>query len=543
MKNTLIISGVIACILCMAWLFGLAPVLKNKCRNILREEGVPGDLIEKSEGLESLWIRGTVSPVLRCLTSHSIEEITITSESLKSLGSLNRGVRILRLRGTSLKRLSGIEKFRDLEELYLEKNKKLSTLSDLAHLPKLRVLSIKENADLTKVPWQSLTLESLHIEHTRLPTDAISESKMLGTLKTFYFDGMAGANAFPDLTTYQKLEELTIYGMDWIGLPALPPLASLHLLNNYRLERVDLKRPNREALKRLSIYAKRIKIDDLLPMPEITDLTLIDFYSEDFTPLTEKMPRLERLGLEDMRGRQIGGLQNLKSLKALTLSEADDLDSLALLRELQALEALHIDGCPGLAAPSFATLSQLKGLKTLFLKGTRIKQLDISGLSNLETLLLTENESLTDLNGLKKSSTLRTLQLTFNQKLEYTDLEDFPPLRSLLWSGSSDLGLGLGSTNQITLEFEQDAVGLLGPEQLISLDLTYNPLERLPPMHLFVNLQKLVLDKTGITGLGGLSGLSHLRTVDLGKTERIESLEGLPSGVKELILATKYTKE
>lgn len=234
---------------------------------------------------------------------------------------------------------------------------------------------------------------------------------------------------------------------------------------------------------------------DFSKADEITNLDLSDGYIRDLNGL-QYFDNLEELDIANNEITDLSPIFGLRNLKKLDASGQylSNLGALASLGELTELQ---------LADNELTTLSSLKKL-------TKLERLDVSG-----------NEILV-------FGTAGTLQ-----NLQYLNVAD-NPMKEIDLSGLSDLvnltelnisGCGLESLDGINTEKlsvlnasnnKINSVDALAKaESLVSLDLSYNAIAEAEALKTYINLQQLSLEGNPLEGLDWMETLARLISVNL----------------------------
>lgn len=241
---------------------------------------------------------------------------------------------------------------------------------------------------------------------------------------------------------------------------------------------------------------------DFSKADEITNLDLSDGYIRDLNGL-QYFDNLEELDIANNEITDLSPIFGLRNLKKLDASGQylSNLGALASLGELTELQ---------LADNELTTLSSLKKL-------TKLERLDVSG-----------NEILV-------FGTAGTLQ-----NLQYLNVAD-NPMKEIDLSGLSDLvnltelnisGCGLESLDGINTEKlsvlnasnnKINSVDALAKaESLVSLDLSYNAIAEAEALKTYINLQQLSLEGNPLEGLDWMETLARLISVNLSCTNLTE---------------------
>ena len=149
-------------------------------------------------------------------------------------------------------------------------------------------------------------------------------------------------------------------------------------------------------------------------IPSLRKLSIASYLTKDFTPLLANC-ELTSLGIEE------------------TKSVATDL---SFIRKFSKLESLYIDGMK----KGLESISELSELKTLTLRGVKMKDLDIiHGLNKLRELNLLYG-SYKNLDGIANLADLEVLEISRTRQIpNYNFLNSLSNLRSLCFEGMSQL--------------------------------------------------------------------------------------------------------
>lgn len=250
-----------------------------------------------------------------------IGENSINSiQELKDLETLPNLVE-LTIADSNLTSLEGIEKFSNLEELYIGKNK-ITDFSKLAELPNLKKLDISESElnNIDIIP--SLTkLEQLEVYNNNL--EDISSLTNNGTIKVLNLNGNnLNDNDIEVLKTMTSLEELGISNNEQINkvsqLTSLTNLKGLTLSNSKikdvngiealtnleSLEMDDNKIENIESICKLSKLKElsliNNSITDISPISNLTNITDLDLSLNNIAqvPNMDKISNIENVRLD-----------------------------------------------------------------------------------------------------------------------------------------------------------------------------------------------------------------------------------------------------
>jgi Leucine-rich repeat (LRR) protein len=455
------------------------------------------------------------------------------------------GLKVLYLDNTAISAegLKFIKSFKSLERLSLSKQLTDSGLAEIAQLPSLKALYIRESrltdAGLAHLA-QLKSLEELDIGQGRMSNAGLAHLAKLPSLrylmltgKNFTDDGLIHIKDIPSIKTlhFGHLTHLTDK-----SLVHLSNVTTLERLSLYWVEKItdsgiaNLKRL--PSLKQLDITHSQVTDNGLAHLREIKSLEYLD---------------LPQLCITDNGLAHLSGLSNLKHLSvgASTASPITDA-GLMHLKGLKLLEELHIAG-QGITDEGMAYIAELANLKDLLLMTGPLNQgrLTGAGLSNLtrlkslEKLYLSQtNMTLGDLSQLSNLPHLTNLDvsqirrdgdvlnisgITKLKKLSIglakpavfrdEDLACLAKLKDLEWlqiypRQFSDLGIGY--LRNLT---EMERLGIGGP------DLTDEGLVYLARMQ---KLNHLTISDGQITdaGLGNLEGLKAIGHLNITSRQR-----------------------
>lgn len=367
---------------------------------------------------------------------------------------------------------------------------KSSRLSELGRLTKLTSLDLSDNEIIGLSFLKGLNeLTTLDLRNNRIKD--IAPLSGLTELRTLYLDN-------------NRIEDFT-------------PLYSLHNLGILYITGMDISETELNALK-TALPSCIIYSDDASPdVVEITlggktfksDVTTLDLSGCGISDISllSLCTSLERLDLGDNRISDLTPLMDITGLKSLDLENnrigdlrpllgltkleylnlaGNEIDSVTALSDLKKLTELHLSRNP---LKSISSLSDLTALKTLCLDATEIKDSSLSKLyklSSLRTLLLDENEGLTQaaVDELKKklpscavSFTPVTVTLELGGKSFKSDVTEL----SLVNCGISDIGVLSRCTS------------------LKKLDLSDNPISDVSPLYGLDSLRELYVSGTSLT--------------------------------------------
>ena len=463
------------------------------------------------------------------------------------------GLKVLKLENTriSAKGVQSLKHLKNLERLALSKRATDEALAELAELPLLKALYLKEHR-LTNTGFTHLqklyALEELSLGQGRMTDAGLAHLATLPRLRYLLLQG----NNFTDAGTVHLKNIPSLKILHLGHLPGLTNAALVHLSEIPNLERLSLhwnenitdngiahlkKLP---SLKALDIGHARITDKALADLAAIGSLDYLHLPNRGFTdeslayiaksdklkylwicgssnsPLTDealkhvaKLQLLERLhiagtGFTDTGMREIAKLPSLKDLNLSAFANVTNkgLRELAGLKSLKKL-SIHDRG-EKTTISGLSCLNAMPGLVELHAKGIvqDFSGLDISGLTNLEKLTLT----------LKAKRVGKSI---VRDMFRDEDMACLAQLKKLKWlqgiNGISDIGLKhlSGLTNM-------ERLGIAGP------NLTDAALVHLANMQ---KLNHLYIGDGNITdaGLAHLEGLRALGYLNITSRSRISA--------------------
>ncbi|MGI6684675.1 MAG: stalk domain-containing protein [Bacillota bacterium] len=376
--------------------------------------------------------------------------------------------------------LEGIQYLTNLEELDLPYHNRISDISMLKDLNKLRVLNLGWDDEVISdiTPLGNLTnLEELNL--------AVHNIKDIGPLKNLI-----------------NLRRLILPGNN---ISDYSPLSNLTKLEHLNLSNTGVKDlsllGNLTELKEL--YISDNKVVDVSPLKNLTNLRKLILDSnqiEDIDALAG-LNKLEGLFLSDNRIVQIPDLNNLTQLKEFYINDNNIREITGELNGLSSLETLNMSNNQ---ISKIDDLAGLDSIKSIDLGNNRLTKAggEFSNLPQLEELILDHNQiaSLDDFTGLEK---LKGLNLSYNQ-----------------------IGMIGSALNNLS--------------NLEHLNLNYNHLKAIEDLSQLVNLKFLDLEGNAVLADDAtVTNLDKLK--NLGVIVSVELAESLPDLVLYPNLTTVFT--
>jgi len=448
------------------------------------------------------------------------------------------GLKVLFLENTNISAegLQFLKGLKSLERLSISKQLTDDGLAEIAQLPSLKALYIREdrltNAGLAHLE-KLASLEELDISNGRMSNAGLAHLAKLPSLRYLM---LTGKNFTDDGLIYIK-DIPSIKILHFGHLAHLTDRSLVHLSNVTTLERLSLHWVEKitdsgianlkklPSLKQLDITHSQVTDNGLAHLKEIKSLEYLD---------------LPQLCITDNGLAHLSGLSNLKHLNvgASTASPITDV-GLSHLKGLKLLEELHIAG-QGITDEGMAYIAELTNLKDLLLMTGPLNQGRLTGaglssltrLRSLEKLYLNQTDmTLTDLTQIGKLPNLTNLDVTQihhgNNFLDISgltklkhlsinltrpdvfvdeDLACLARLKNLEWLqiGPREFSdLGIGYLRNLT---EMERLGIGGPD-LTDKGLVY--LARMQKLnHLTINDGQIT--DAGLAHLEGLKAIGYL---------------------------------
>ncbi|CAI0427634.1 unnamed protein product [Linum tenue] len=437
------------------------------------------------------------------LTMTEITKLTGNIGRLKNLQAIDSGhlisQEVVVVLPTSLKHLSlsssqvpNLSELQDLEELSFERCDQLEIPGDIWKMSKLKTLELRDSS--------------------------FSNSGMISS------------------TLPSSLNSLLIHGCE--PLVRLPSLANLNNLKELKLMRIQVREiqglGDMEMLETLVIS----NAPNLIHLNGLENLLLLKTLKVEGCDVLEKLPSISNLTklevLEIISCRSLSEIQGLgelgESIVTLDISECTRLTEVVGLEYLESLQQLKMANC------RIKKLPDLSGLKHLQ------RFLDLSGLRDIETLLISGFGELTTVYGLEKLESLTSLSMVYCTSMrELPDLSGLKNLKNLSIGGCTQL-MDITELERSELLETLDMSGssikelpdLSGLDSIVTLDISEcTGLTEVVGLKNLESLQQLKMANFKIKKLPDLSGLKHLHELDimgcvqLAEVTGIENLEGL----------------
>ncbi|CAI0543577.1 unnamed protein product [Linum tenue] len=444
-----------------------------------------------------------------------------------------KNLKVLSLTMTKITKLNGdFARLKNLQEIVA--GHLTQELEEVAALPpSLKQLALSSS----RVPNLSELRDLEHLSFERcdqleIPGDIWKLSK-LTTLElwdsSFSNSGII-VSVFPS-----SLKSLLISGCE--PLEKLPSLANLNNLKELRLMRVQVHE-----------------------VQGLGDLRMLETLVISSGPNLGNLDGLENLLLlKTLKVENCCLLKELPSLSNLTKLQLLEISSCQLLSEIQglgepeecSLSSLYIIDCPSLA--NTGGLLQLARLRKLVLYAfetdghhlsSREQFLDVSGLRDIEELLIFGYKQLTKVYGLEKLETLRSLSISDCTSVrELPDLSGLKNLKNLNIVDCSSIAQLPNLSRFVNLKSLQisrctrlsEVKGLERLEWLEYLSMSgCSWIKELPDLSGLENV--VTLDISGCTGLTEVVGLENLEALQALQMANCKSIKQLPdlSGLKHL---------
>ena len=237
-------------------------------------------------------------------------------------------------------------------------------------------------------------------------------------------------------------------------------------------------------------------------------------------------------------------LSSMKKLEAVYLTDCtlDDEAAAAIGTNAEGLRILCMENCTGVENYQF--LSALEKLENLRIKNcgltdSQFSAIDLSRLSELDTVDLSGNADLTNLSNLKNLA-----GSLYRLNVSQTGVSDFTPLSdctSLEYLTANELGLGslenlVGAVPFLSdLAAEQNEITDLSPlyalPGLRGLDVSGNQITDLAPLSGMEELVNLKADDNQLTSLEALVSCKSLQTISVSRNQ-LETLSGLEQALR-----------
>ena len=245
-----------------------------------------------------------------------------------------------------------------------------------------------------------------------------------------------------------------------------------------------------------------------------------------------------------LTAKDMKALSSMKKLEAVYLTDCtlDDEAAAAIGTNAEGLRILCMENCTGVENYQF--LSALEKLENLRIKNCgltdrQFSAIDLSRLSELDTVDLSGNTDLTNLSNLKNLA-----GSLYRLNVSQTGVSDFTPLSdctSLEYLTANELGLGslenlVGAVPFLSdLAAEQNEITDLSPlyalPGLRGLDVSGNQITDLAPLSGMEELVNLKADDNQLTSLEALVSCKSLQTISVSRNQ-LETLSGLEQALR-----------
>jgi Leucine-rich repeat (LRR) protein len=443
----------------------------------------------------------------------------------------------LKMRKTRITDFAPLNALSSLNYLDLSDNQQLKSLEALSHLKQLKVIYFNNTKVKDLSPLSTLSnLETIYCENSEI--ESLLGLELLPNLKKIYCDnsllGRQKAIDFmkehPHILVVYESKQLQMW---WNELPeawksvfseiaepdAIPTKEQLHEITTIKEINVAgnawitslIPLDKLKNLQRLNVA--ETSINDLDGISEAREMRILDISNTAVQRLyaIENLNLIEELLISYCPVKDLNPLRGMINLKSLNIDNTL-VDNLSSLEELQNLRNIFADNT-NIDQQVFEDFIELKkdillvyksakliiwwenlssSWKTVFqnhMRWTaRPKTEDLHKLLQIQSLEITENRAITELNPVDKLSHLRKL------KVNDTKITDVSPLRNLKY--------------------------------LKEVDLSRNPITDLTSLQFLTNLEFLYLNNMPIDNLDWLFSLSQIKILDISGTE-IKKLKGL----------------
>eukprot|EP00253_Pinus_taeda_P024809 PITA_24809 len=367
-----------------------------------------------------------------------LEELRVDKcKRLKSIEGLAQLTKLQRLDANwcdELVELPSMETLVCLEELRVRGCVQLRIIRGLEQARKLRRLNVGRCYRLEDLPSMEtlVCLEVLQLERCK-KVKSIRGLEQAAKLRRLDVRGCRGLDELPSMETLVSLEDLRA-----AACPKVKSILGLeHATKLWRLdvrECIELEElPPMETLVSLEVLwaeacPKLKSIRGLRNATNLRELKLSGCSELDELPSMEKLLSLEGLWADGCtKLKSIRGLENATNLRWLDVSRCSELDELPRMETLVSLEGLWAEGC--------SKLKKIQGFK----QETNLRWLHVSGCSELHELPIMDRcVSLEELcaDGCAKLKSIRGLEQATNLRgLNVSgcyEIEELPTMETLL---------------------------------------------------------------------------------------------------------------
>jgi hypothetical protein len=464
------------------------------CAHTLIEDLTP---LRSLSRLQTLDITGcpveTLDPLRYVSALREIDAAFTSINKVKVLENL-RNLEMLNLSHTHIDSLPNLRNLRNLRTLEMDATP-LQSIDSLASLTRLTNLNIAKTAVTDFAPLTKLTaLQSLNLDSTLIT----------------------------DLHPLGKLDSLTILQINGTRVSDLLPLAHLNALKFIYCDNSGVNSKTAAAFNKINPQVQVIYNSQKLEkwwkaLPEVWKNIFITHANLRQPVTKEQLHRLLLLKKLNVKGnmevRNLKPLTMLIQLKELNVS-GTDVSNLKPLSNVRTLRRLDLSNTP---VRSMASLQKLKNLKTINIEHTAIRDLlPLSGNSNL-TLVLADSTQVKQKNVFALEKHLPQCLVLFQTpqlKLWWNNLEK-PWQKAFLEQMELD--------NPPTAEQLQQLVN----RKQISVS-NHLDIENVEPLTIFVHLETLKLDNTGVTDITPITDLKRLKQLSISNSP-LWDISGLAS--------------
>ncbi len=462
--------------------------------------------LSEMDNLRSLNSAQTLIDDLTPLRSLSrLQTLDITGCPIETLDPLRyvSALREIDAAYTELKNVDVVENLKNLETLNLA-HTAVDTLPNLRNLQNLRTL------EMNATPLQSV--------------DSLSSLTMLTNLNI-------AKTALKDFAPLAKLTALQSLNLDSTRITDLHPLGTLDSLTILQINgtRVSdlLPLAHLKALKYIYCDNSGVNSKVAAAFNKINPQTQVIYNSKKLEKWWKTLPEIWKdIFIAEVNLRQPvtkEQLHRLLLLKKLNVKDSTDVHSLKPLTMLIQLNELNVSGT---GVSNLKSLSSVRTLRRLDISNTRVRSLEpLQKLKNLKTINI-EHTSIRDLLPLSGNSNL-TLVLADSTQVKQKNvfaLEKHLP-QSLILFQTPQLKLWWNNLKKSWQEAFSQQMELDNPptaEQLqqlvnrkkISIS-NHSDIENVESLTIFVHLETLKLDNTGITDIIPVTGLKRLKHLSI----------------------------
>jgi len=520
---------------------------KRNTRRLIQQTGIPVLLVALITTVILVWVQPAIQK--QDFLRYSKVNLEKIHKEINASGGLDF-MEVLSIDDDNYKNLNlngNLKFFRNLKNIkidYVEALKDLSIFKNMKDPSGLTSLTITGNPQLTDLNGvEGLKgLTSLVIDdNTNLTAlKGIENLKALTNLKisnNYALTDLKGIEGLKALTSLEisDIAELT----DLKGIESLKALTSLEISHNDSL--TSLKGiENLKALTYLAIWGNEslTSLKGIENLKALTHLDISGTYALTGLKEIENLKALTSLIIDgDLALTYSKEIENLKTLTYLKISHDGALTDLKSFENLKVLTTLYISG--------HHPLTDLNGIELKALDSLVISQNDsltnlkgMEGLKGLNSLVISQNDSLTNLRGIEKLQTLTDLVIDRNYELKDLEgIEGLEALTSLSINANYELkdleGIeGLEALTYLSINNNNSLTDLKGIENLKALtSLKIHNNNSLTDLNEIENLKALdslsIHNNNSLTDLKGIEKLERLTSLIISRSWKQADLEGL----------------